>query len=516
MRPAPLLAVLLLGLAPLGLLTWLGVSLAREEEAAVARRLARVQEEHLQDLTDLVGRHVASVEVALLRGTELPDLQTETLRARLRELPQARQLLVVDANGQRLFPPAASDATARERAFLERTASLWEAGLLVSTPAEAQADRQDHGWHTWYYGPGLQLIFWRRDAAGHLIGVELNRSRLLAELIGVLPDQAQDRDGAAGRISLVDGQGRVLYQWGDLEPEPGSPAAARRALPPPLAAWSLGYHGAPAATGGGVSLFPVLSGLGAVGLVLLGLAVYVYRESSRDLREAAQRVTFVNQVSHELKTPLTNIRMYAELLAGQVPDDEPQLANHLQVIIGESERLSRLIGNVLAFARRERGALRFHPTAGVVDDTIRTVVAQFRPALEPLGVACELDLQAPDPVQHDADLLAQILGNLGSNVEKYAAGGGLLHVESRQQGMQTTIRVADRGPGIPPAAREAIFAPFRRLGGDRAEAVAGTGIGLTISRELARLHGGDLVLEAGTGTGATFRLTLHTPPTEER
>ena len=120
-----------------------------------------------------------------------------------------------------------------------------------------------------------------------------------------------------------------------------SPGSSLR-LASPLSAWNLAWYGPQPAEGGpGLSL---LSGLGAVALALIGLAVWFYRESSRELREAARRVTFVNQVSHELKTPLTNIRLYAELLEDELPEEDDKAAHHLGVIVSESQRLSRRLG----------------------------------------------------------------------------------------------------------------------------------------------------------------------------
>ncbi|MFO1351841.1 MAG: HAMP domain-containing sensor histidine kinase [Gammaproteobacteria bacterium] len=133
----------------------------------------------------------------------------------------------------------------------------------------------------------------------------------------------------------------------------------------------------------------------------------------------------------------------------------------------------------------------------------------FRPALEGKSVAIDFRAGAGADVSLDADALEQILNNLFSNVEKYAAAGGRLEVATWQEGDFSHIVVRDHGPGIPKRERERIFQPFYRIGAKLNEGVTGTGIGLTIARELARLHGGDLTLVAG-GKGACFQVTLHT------
>ena len=290
----------------------------------------------------------------------------------------------------------------------------------------------------------------------------------------------------------------------------GEMPVASQALRPPLGSWTLRYYPAPGeaaqALGRGGAL-AMAAGLGALVLAVAGLGLYFLRESTRELRDARQRMSFVNQVSHELKTPLTNIRMYAELLEDQIDEDSPELREYTGVIVSESQRLSRLIANVLSFARQQRGKLGLRRFEGDVDETIRQVVEQFRPSLGEQGIAVELELGAEGPARFDADALGQILGNLLSNVEKYAAAGKRASIRSERHGSTVEIRVADAGPGVPPRAREEIFQPFVRLSGALTDGVAGTGIGLSIARELARLHGGDVTLEP-CAEGSCFLVTL--------
>jgi len=235
--------------------------------------------------------------------------------------------------------------------------------------------------------------------------------------------------------------------------------------------------------------------------------VWTYRESARALRDAAQRVSFVNQVSHELKTPLTNVRLYAELLEEHLPDDDPVARRRLEVLLGECRRLSRLITNVLTFARAgQRAAAPSAPDPVSVDDVVRDLVEQFAPAFQARGVRVAFEAGAPRAVGADADAVAQIVGNLFGNVEKYAPCAPLA-VRTQQEPGRLRITVHDGGPGIPAAARERVFEPFVRLGGEGLEAVPGTGIGLGIARDLARAHGGDLRIVPAE-RGACFEVTL--------
>ncbi len=255
---------------------------------------------------------------------------------------------------------------------------------------------------------------------------------------------------------------------------------------------------------------------GLLAISLVGLAFYLSRDLRHRLQEATQRVNFVNQVSHELRTPLTNIRMYADLLSSDLDEldaSDSAARKHLSVISDESTRLSRLIANVLSFARHRRSTLSLRIREVNVDELIALVVEQFRPSLDRLGIVVELDLDATRSIYGDEDAIGQILGNLISNVEKYAAEGKLLRIESKQLAAATirgamcvTIDVIDAGPGVEAKYREAIFKPFERVS-DRIESAAGTGIGLAIARELALLHGGGLSL-VGSETGSHFRVEI--------
>ncbi len=507
MRQRLALVLALLVLAPLVSLAWLGLRLAEDERLAVRARFTAVVDARLTETAGVVDRLLAQRERELLAATEAFPDDPALVRPLLRRARAFSHALVFDPEGRLLFPPVSDDpalTSDAERRFLERTRGLWGARTFRHRPDAEDGDAtRDHGWHIWYWGGGLNLMFWRRQPDGRTVVVEVDRVRLLADVVAVLPATG---DAAGERTALLDSSGQVIYQWGDWEPPPGAAPRLERALAAPLQAWRLAWWGEEAAEDGGD--FTVLAGVAAVALALFGLAAWFYRESARDLREAAERVSFVNQVSHELKTPLTNIRMYAELLEDELTDEHERAARYVRVVVQESQRLSRLIANVLSFARARRDQLQIRRGAAVADEVVRDVVEQFAPSLEAVGVSPELHLGAPEAMELDADALGQILGNLLSNVEKYAASGGRVEIRTEAAPGELRLTVRDHGPGIPGHARARVFEPFQRLGEGLSD-VAGTGIGLGIARDLARLHGGDLTLEPGDG-GATFLLRLRT------
>lgn len=511
---------------PLALLAWMGVRGVRVEREMAARRIEDLLRAGLEEAARPIRELLDERARELGRVADSLPSDSDGIRDWLRRIPCATQCFVLDPDGNRLHPPPEGPLTEAEREFLARAAQVWrDKGKFFEEP-ETRGERNvrptSSGWYAWYSGSDVGLLRWQRLASGSVLGVELSRARFIADAIARFPAVeaseedpagAAERPGEGGRIRLVDSAGETLYQWGSREPGSGERPAATLELAPPLAAWRFERFAAGEPLAEALSrrlLFQLFLGVAAVGLALAGLAAYFYRESARDFREARQRVTFVNRVSHELKTPLTNIRMYAELLEELLERDGGKALEHCRVVASESQRLSRLIGNVLAFARRERGALELHPRPGSIDETIARVVERFRPALAARGIEARFSGGAPGRVLFDSDALEQILNNLLSNAEKYAPGSGVLEVSSREEAGRATIVVADRGPGIPEREREAVFRPFHRLSDRLDEGASGTGLGLSIARELARLHGGDVRL-VPSERGARFEVTLDAP-----
>ena len=531
MKPRLVILLALIVLSPLAVAGWLGAKIVRDERTMVEHRMQALVLGQLRAVADDVDEILQGYRDVITPEMNLAPATPEALRERAFASPYVRQYYLLDDQGN-LVHPSLDDSgswSPSDRRALERTLSIWESRALVNVgPAEAQAStmripslvsRQQSvavpqaRWHAWYWGDGLQLMLWYRAASGLIHAAEVNRIRLLSEIVGALPDTDPAGTELGGRLTLVGSTGAVLYQWGEYEPPEEARPIETLALSPPLGSWTLEYYASEGALGaavaGGLAL-NLLAGAALLGALVLGSGYYVYREQTREMREAAQRVSFVNQVSHELKTPLTNIRMYAEMLERELPAEDERAHGRIGVVVAESQRLSRLIGNILTFSRQQRNALKINRRPGIVDSTLQACLDHFRPALEAKGIAVQFAPAATQPAEFDADLLEQVVGNLISNVEKYAAGGKLLRLASEQEGDQVHVLVSDAGEGIQSRERERVFRPFHRIDDKLTEGVAGTGIGLSIARELARLHGGDLALVPAVN-GACFRLTLRCP-----
>jgi len=252
-----------------------------------------------------------------------------------------------------------------------------------------------------------------------------------------------------------------------------------------------------------------------IALLLLAISVggwLIVADLNRQLTLARQKTDFVSNVSHELKTPLTSIRMFSELLAeGRVLEPEKR-QSYLHIITAEASRLSRLINNVLDFSRMERGEKKYSfqkcGLAGLVRETVET----YRPHLEANGF--RIQAAWPDAeimVNADRDALAQVVVNLLSNAEKYSNGQKEITVQIeqlREPLPYAEVRVKDRGPGVPRGCEEKIFEQFYRAHDSLGSGIQGSGLGLTLARQIARAHGGDVTYRAQEGGGSCFMIRL--------
>ncbi|MCG8567697.1 MAG: HAMP domain-containing histidine kinase, partial [Desulfobacterales bacterium] len=242
--------------------------------------------------------------------------------------------------------------------------------------------------------------------------------------------------------------------------------------------------------------------------LLLG-GVFMTRLTLDKARDAEQKTTFVASVSHELKTPLTSIRMYAELLLSGRIKDEAKQKKYLEILVGESLRLTRLINNVLDFGRLEQkrksyACERFDLVEFMVD-----LIAVHGLPMEKSGFKITTQFPpGPMPVYLDKDVMEQVILNLMDNALKYAASGKSLGFTMVEEKGEIILGVMDRGPGIPSGLEEKIFKQFFRADNRLTAARSGSGLGLTLARQMIRDMGGDLFLETGQATGACFTLRM--------
>ncbi len=238
--------------------------------------------------------------------------------------------------------------------------------------------------------------------------------------------------------------------------------------------------------------------------------VAVFHDITEIRRVEALRRDFVTNASHELRTPLTAIRGFAEtLLRNELSRQEQR--RYLEIILGHSERLSRLVDDLLELSRAESASLPLEPhdlrLAGIASDVLAGLTAAARERGIDAGLRVDEDVSA----NADPAALEQILINLLDNAFKYTDPGGKVElIVGRAPGGRPRVRVSDTGIGIPAADRDRIFERFYRVDRARSRGLGGTGLGLSIVRHLAAAMGGEVGVESAPGVGSTFWVDLPT------
>lgn len=598
-----LLSLILLVAAPIVLLGWVSANMVRSNQIAARENLSTLLSTQLYD-TDrqivlMFERYAATL------GTEIetsPSL-IPTLKRLRRDNPIVRQGIFVDSSGLILFPrpadspdidavevaatlPAMVDARPLPKSFPENAPTSFadrsrlnpsdqqiDAGDYANSPESAKSGLQQMidasvqgsarsqaaepvqqfnqdrpaflelaSWQQWFMGDGAQVVLWRFREDGSSVGILFERSRWLADLIALLPDEAIGvtppltrrsitestlsnlknskqvvyTPTPLGSITLVDESKREVYRWGKSEAGPVPLATVE--ISQPLASWQLRLAVDRPLLAEDVTI-PLYLSLGGVAVLLLSLGGYVMTSVRRQIANAKSRVSFAGQVSHELRTPLTNIRLYTELAERDLGklencDAKDSLNNRLGVIDHESRRLQRLVSGVLEMIRPtgKNVGVRCEPTD--LCELVSVIGKQFQPSFDAAEISLSTQCTCESALDIDPDVIELVLVNLLSNVEKYVSSGGKCRVVCQNCNDESSdvsilrILVEDDGPGIRKIHRSKIFRPFERLD-DSISAPSGTGIGLTIARRAARRHGGDLklLLDSEWG-GAAFEITI--------
>jgi signal transduction histidine kinase len=228
-----------------------------------------------------------------------------------------------------------------------------------------------------------------------------------------------------------------------------------------------------------------------------------FREMTQRLAEAeAYERNFLVRVSHELRTPLTAIRGHVAALREGLADDPEATAASLDVIRAATDRLARLVGDLVDLARLEAHSFTLEEEEVELKRLVEHGYRSFAEEARRRDIRYELAVRADPTVQTDGDRVLQIVSNLLSNAFSWTPDGGSIQVALTQSNGSVWVAVTDSGPGIPPDHRDDVFRPFVSENG------AGTGLGLAISRELAQALGGDLKLDSVLGRGSRFELRL--------
>ncbi len=245
-----------------------------------------------------------------------------------------------------------------------------------------------------------------------------------------------------------------------------------------------------------------------IGATLLA-AYLLLRDVNREVQMAAMRSHFVAGVSHELKTPLTAIRMFAETLVMGRAGGEQQTSEYLRTIVNESERLSRLVDNVLDFSRIEQGnkVYRMQPTG--LAEVVRSAARTMQYPLSQLGFTLTVVIDESIPsVPANADALEQAILNLLANAMKYSGSARQIEMRLGRNGEEAFIDIVDHGLGISREDQSRIFEKFYRVRSAETDPIAGTGLGLTLALHIVEAHKGKVRVTSEVGHGSTFSVRI--------
>ena len=473
-----------------------------------------------------------NVVMAVADPARIEVLAERWLPTAQRETPSVRAILVLDESRTVLaFASRATGALGEEEGFrrllVDRMALDMELG--------AQGPDELRHLHRDYAQQSYLISYWQRIYEGkrYVVVAWHDIGRIVRETLPMLyaepttpgaplpkdPRTTSASSSAASRVNVVDEEGRIIYgpplRSGEFTVGVRFPTTLYnwRVQVSPLASEELASR-----VQNRRLLEITMVSLSCIVIVVGAIAIVLVAEKER--RISALKSEFVANVSHELKTPLALVRMFAEMLqSGRVSTDAKK-QEYLDIIVRESERLSALIENVLDFARLERGRGSYEFAEGDIGDAVTRAANVYRYRAENEGVKLVLEVESALPrARIDERAIQLAVVNLVDNALKYAPGGKAITVRASSHDGGIRIDVEDQGPGVAPEDRHRIFERFVRLRSsrddkrdDKAEVtrspVRGSGIGLALVKHIAESHGGRSWVESELGRGSIFTFTI--------
>ncbi|MDX1709036.1 MAG: HAMP domain-containing sensor histidine kinase, partial [Desulfobacterales bacterium] len=357
---------------------------------------------------------------------------------------------------------------------------------------------------------GDQIFIFRRI----MINQQIYRQGFILKIRSFLEHLVQTyfrRQPMAGfanlRLQVLD-QGQVINmaEAGAAAQDPK--LVVQRAFPPPFAFLNATLSSAEIPRSAGRQTLMVMIGVLATIFLLGLLAIYKSAQTLVDLSE--RRTQFVSSVTHELKTPLTNIRMYIEMLAQGIAKDTEREQEYFKIIDSEGSRLTRLINNVLDLAKLEKKQRVLDLEPGTFEEVVAEVQTVMQAKLQQEGYTLTLQMEDIRPFKYDREAMIQVLINLIENSLKFgrAAVRKEITIRTYPDGRWVKIAVSDCGPGIPRPALKKIFDDFYRVDNSLTRTTRGTGIGLALVKKFVRLMGGIVTAANNPQAGCTITISL--------
>jgi len=534
-------------LVPTLIISGIAFRLLSHEQERINRAAIQALSERAKTISETIHITVEAVQENLTQS--LLDIDQDNLQKTLlvweETNPLVRNVFIYQKDRELEYPVRGMESTLEERRFITRYDSLFSGrmkfdfnedlskdesktkGVTESSrqklvalsrvvqkapvsdqqalfPAESeQSFIEKSGWIPWFSENRLHILGWvQKIGNGPVYGIELELMALLSRLVVDFPELPEKKVA----LLLMDGNGNFMHQSGKMTVDPKERPIAVVSIQNLLPHWQIGVFidkKGFGSTRGFLYVSVILLGVFIIAIVSGG--VLLTRMTLQNMKDARQKTSFVSSVSHELKTPLTSIRMYAELLLSKRIKDANKIQTYLSVIVSESERLTRLINNVLAFGKLEQGKKTYHLTIFEMDRLLDQMIQSHSIRIENQGIEIILQIEEGNyKVKTDRDAIEQVILNLVDNALKYADKGKFIKFVLEKDKSFILLKICDDGPGIPKAQQEMIFEKFHRVDNSLTTKQPGSGLGLSIARQILRDLDGDLSFAPMPGSGSCF------------
>jgi len=409
--------------------------------------------------------------------------------------------LGADADVGRILDAYRSSLALRPPAESTRELLFWQ--QTCSVPNEAS--------HSFFY------VFYplkNTDVAGLILNPQYVRKEYLNRLIpGLLRGSGTKGSESGLAVSVFDEKQNQIY----ANASGVKNYQVKMAFAPVFPNWDLAatYRGSSIQSVAQASFEKSLLLTAVVLCLLLVGIILTLRAASREMSLAAAKSSFVSNVSHELKTPLALIRLYAETLELDRVKDEQQGKDFLRTINGETRRLTQLINNILDFSKIEAGRKEYRFVSSDVAEIVETVLRTYEYQLRDAGfeVSTRIDQGLP-MVAIDAEAISQAVVNLLNNATKYSEDAKKIEVAVAARDSHIAIEVADHGIGILRSEQQKIFEKFYRGSTTLVHNTKGSGLGLALVKHVVEAHGGRVLVDSELGRGSRFTILIPIPKTE--
>ncbi len=483
-----------------------------------AKIIARNIHITIRDVEENLSQSLIGIDKGQLESTLLLWEETNSL---------VRNVFIWDEKKLLLYPAKGVASTLEERSFIVRFDSFFSGEKAFIADMHTAAKEHDslfdlakgkvlkktsftpqYGWIPWFSQNQLYILGWvKKHQGGPVYGIELELMSLLSRMVVNLP-----RPGKKGlSYAVLDSKQQVVHLSGDVLVKDAKDFDISIALSDLLPHWQICvYPDAESYASGKGFLYLSLLLLFIFMAALICGGLLLTWQTRKHMKDAMEKASFVSSVSHELKTPLTSIRLYAELMLSGRNQSELKTKQYLEVMVAQSQRLTRLINNILDFGKLEQGKKIYNRQKIDMDKLLMGIMNAHSIRIKKAGFDIVIDIDKADnnkdtfKVMSDPDALEQVILNLLDNALKYAKDGRFLGLKLGVDHGFILLKIHDHGPGISKKHQKAIFEKFYRIDNSLTSSFPGSGLGLTIARQILQDLDGDLILETKETNGSSF------------